>query len=94
MGRMYTLAQGWGASWRHTGNDTYVEIHIEIHKSRETYGGMYRGHTDLSIYTDTNKPRVILMGIHAYMHMNMPTHTHRSTTRTHRDLGRFGVFSA
>lgn len=47
---VYTLAQGWGASWRHTGNDTYVEIHIEIHKSRETYGGMYRDRTHRSKY--------------------------------------------
>ena len=86
LGRVYTLAQDWGASWRHTGNGTYVEIHIEIHKSRETYGGMYRGHTDLSIYTDTNKPRVILMDIHAYMHMNMPPHTH--TQKHHTDTQR------
>ena len=41
-------------------------------------------HTNLSIYTD--KPRVILMGIHAHEYAYTHTHTHRGTTQTHRDL--------
>lgn len=37
---MHTLALGGGA-WRHTGNDTYADVHIDTHKSKETHGGMY-----------------------------------------------------
>lgn len=42
LGGVHTLTLGGGGGWRHTGNDTEVEIHMDTHKSRETHEGMYR----------------------------------------------------